>query len=250
MTRPSVTDEMLMAYVDGELTAAGRKSVEKALEDDPSLAEQIAMLEAVRRLSRDAVRSDPAFQPPKGLAKKIERQVARSARESRRAASGNSRGSSFGLPAAFLASIAFAVGLGAGFYGDRLISPGSGGAIALLQDNRVAIALSQVRMGGERILDGTGKFRAIASFRDSEGSFCREFELDTTGGKAIVAVACNSDGNWDTRFATVTEAAGDQQYAPASSMEALSAWLGATSAGAPLSESEEIEALAGLGGKK
>jgi hypothetical protein len=241
---------MLMAYVDGELTAAGRKSVEKAIEEDPSLAEQIAMLEAVRRLSRDAVRSDPAFQPPKGLSKKIERQVARSARAAgRNAGEGSRRAFSFGLQAAFLASIAFAVGLGAGFYGERLVSPGSGGAIALLQDATVAGALSQVRMGGERMLSGTGKFRAIASFRDSEGSFCREFELDTPGGKAIVAVSCHADGRWETRFATLTEAAGDQQYAPASSMEALSTWLGATGAGAPLSDTEENEALAGLGGK-
>ncbi len=249
MTRPSVTDEMLMAYVDGELTAAGRKSVEKAIEDDPALAEQIAMLEAVRRLSRDAVHSDPAFQPPKGLAKKIERQVARSARASRRAASGSGRGSSFGLQAAFFASVAFAVGLGAGFFGDRFLSPGAGSAIALLQDGAVAGALSQVRMGGEQTIAGLGNFRAIASFRDAEGSFCREFELDTIGGKAIVAVACNADGRWDTRFATVADAAGAQQYTPASSMEALTAWLGATGAGAPLSESEEGAVLAGLVGK-
>ena len=249
MTRPSVTDEMLMAYVDGELTAAGRKSVEKALEDDPALVEQIAMLEAVRRLSRDAVRSDQAFQPPQALAKKIERQVARSARASRRAASGSGRSPSFGLQAAFLASVAFAVGLGAGFFGDRVLTPGSGGEIALLQEGAVAGALSQVRMGGERALAGLGNFRAIASFQDAEGSFCREFELDTTGGKAIVAVACSAGGRWDTRFATVADAAGAQQYSPARSMEALTAWLGATGAGAPLSEAEEGAALAGLARK-
>ena len=61
----------------------------------------------------------------------------------------------------------------------------------------------------------------------------------------MIAVACNAAGEWLISFAV--SAPGDAGgYAPASSTEALDAYLSAIEAGEPLSAEEEAAALAGL----
>ncbi|HSO46490.1 MAG TPA: hypothetical protein VLQ68_01045 [Rhizobiaceae bacterium] len=238
----SVTDEMLMAYADGELTAAGRRSVEKALEHDPALARQLAIYAEVGRLSRDAVKEDPAWQPSARLSELVAGRIAASQRAEK---AGKTRGGArIAWPSLAAASL-FLAGLAAGYYGDRFLGEPRSGEIALLQSPDITGALSQVPMGRERRLEKAGEFRAVLSFRNAEGSLCREFELHAASGNAIVAVACNDGGSWQTRFAAQMSAGGGQ-YTPASSMEALSAWLGATGAGAPLSETEEAAALAAI----
>ncbi len=149
----SVTDEMLMAYADGELTAAGRKSVEKALAHDPALARQLAIYAEVGRLSRDAAKQDPAWQPSARLSGLVAGRIAASQKDRKPGKSpGGARIGWYGLAAASL----FLAGLAAGYHGDRFLGAPQGGEIALLQGADITSALSQVPMGGERRLEKDG----------------------------------------------------------------------------------------------
>jgi hypothetical protein len=99
-----------------------------------------------------------------------------------------------------------------------------------------------VPAGQEIALAAGGRFRAIATFRDDNGDLCREFELDSADRSTVVSVACNTAGEWRVSFA-VTAPGDAGGYAPASSTEALDAYLRAIEAGEPLTSEEEAEAL-------
>jgi hypothetical protein len=62
-----------------------------------------------------------------------------------------------------------------------------------------------------------------------------------------VAVACHGGGAWDVPF-TVAAGQADGGYAPASSLEALDAYLAAVGAGPPLEPAAEREALSAVPG--
>ena len=67
--------------------------------------------------------------------------------------------------------------------------------------------------------------------------------MDTAAGSSVVSVACRADGAWSVRFAVVAPVR-DGGYAPASSMEALDAYLASAGAHEPLSPADEAAALA------
>ena len=105
-------------------------------------------------------------------------------------------------------------------------------------DSTIGGALGSVVAGEEVTLAAGDRFRAIATFRDDADNVCREFELDSAGRSTVIAVACNAAGEWRISFAV--SAPGDVGgYAPASSTEALDAYLSAIEAGEPLSAEEE-----------
>jgi hypothetical protein len=117
--------------------------------------------------------------------------------------------------------------------------------LAALEAGGIAGALSRLEAGAsERV--AAGEVSLVASFRTSDGAFCREFEL-AAEGEAVVGIACAEDGSWDLRFAVANGGAGGQDYAPAGALEALDAWLAGIGAGAPLSAEAERAALSDLG---
>ena len=109
----------------------------------------------------------------------------------------------------------------------------------------IVTALGTVASGDEQDLGSEGRFRAIASYRDAGGSLCREFEVDHTDQTTIVAIACRPDTQWEYRF-TVVAGQNNSGYAPASSLEALDAYLTAVGAGEPLSPEAEAATLKSL----
>jgi hypothetical protein len=144
------------------------------------------------------------------------------------------------------ACIAGIIGAGAGLMAGGNALP-EGLQIADVGREPLTAALNEVASGDEATLRGeSARFRAIASFRDAAQNLCREFELDMASGSTLVSVACR-DADWVVRFA-VTTAGNDGGYAPASSSEALEAYLTAIQAGSPLSDTEEKAALKKLGG--
>ena len=86
----------------------------------------------------------------------------------------------------------------------------------------------------------------IASFRDVDDQLCREFEIDRPDRTTFVSVACRAGGTWSVQFTVAAASQNDSGYAPASSLEALDAYLQAVGAGEPLSEAAEKAALDGL----
>ncbi|MGC9419900.1 MAG: anti-sigma factor family protein, partial [Rhodovulum sp.] len=87
-----------------------------------------------------------------------------------------------------------------------------------------------------------GEVEVIASFRNVDGELCREFEHDGPDRVTVVSVACRAVDRWQPRFAVIAGAA-DSDYAPASSLATLDAYLAAIGAGAPMAADEEKKAL-------
>lgn len=253
MNEPMIfDDETLMAFADGELDEATTKAVERALETDDALMMRVAEFMETRAAARDAF--TPAEPVPAELDAAVRGMVERHRAAAQPASNvvslGDARAKRFGfaqrswqLPLA--ASLATAVA--AGFIGYQLGQmPGAapaGSDISGFSSAEIAGVLDSAASGDEvAIADGAGRVRLISSFNEQSGALCREYEVDRSAGASVVAVSCRNDGDWAMRFAVAAPAGGDG-YAPASSLDALEAYLGAIEAGPALTEEEERAAL-------
>jgi len=243
MAQPDPSDETLMAYADGELSADEAARIARLLETDAAAAAKVAAFRQTRARLRAAARSHDAV--PAALRARVEAALA-----GQRAAQPPDAGTVTPLaprrrrqvpaaPAALAASLALAVGLAAGW----LAAPGGDGAagggvvdLAGLED-----ALGRVPSGETAALDG-GEITLVASFRDSAGAFCREAEVARTGRPTVIVVACRgAGGDWQPQLALA--AGGGAGYAPASGTRTLEAFLDSIGAGPPLAPEAEAEAL-------
>jgi anti-sigma factor RsiW len=246
-------DETLMAFADGELDEATTLTVERAMETDDALMMRVAAFmetraaakdtfahadtvpEALEEAVRGMVERHRAAMPP---ASKV---VSLDAARAKRLAFAPS---TWQLPLA--ASLATAIA--AGFIGYQIgQAPGTapaGSDIDGFSSAEIAGVLDSAASGEEvAIADGSGRLRMISSFNDRSGALCREYEVDRSQGASVVAVSCRDEADWAMRFAVAAPAGGDG-YAPASSLDALEAYLGAIEAGPALTADEERAALA------
>ncbi len=247
-------DETLMAYADGLLSSVRATEIETAAASDASLRKRIdVFVETRRRLAAAFGAADPTPMPdgfeariralaaPASARRETEAVVDLAAARAGRAQESVRKGAPwFVVPLA--ASLALVAG---GLLGRLTAVPVQGNPVsplATLASADVSVALSSVPAGERIKLTGGDQFQVVSTFRDGAGSLCREFEIDTATGAATVAVACRADAVWAVQFAAAS-ATGTDGYAPASSMEALDAWLAATGAGAPLDAAAEKTAL-------
>lgn len=244
------SDEILMRFADGELDEATAARLERALAADDALMMRLALFTETRAASKAALQPLLEEPVPEKLRTAVEGMVARKKAVDAAAnlvafpASCASRAVSWRLPLA-ASLVAALVGAAAGFW---IAGPsgtsGTGVQIAGLNGAAISGALAAVPSGQETAI-GADRFRAIATFRDSDQSICREFEIDPKGRDTVIAVACNVDQAWEVHFAVVAPST-DGGYAPASSTEALDAYLAAIDAAEPMTEDAEAEALRAL----
>lgn len=246
------TDEILMAYADGELDPQTAADVRAAESTDETVAGRIALF----RATRQAVAAIPAPPVSDALVEAVRRIAAQAAvqrhdpsvvlladRRTGRDIAGR-QVPLWQLPAA--AAVALAVGLAFGLQRtDRGAESGDEVRVAVLDATGLAAVLAKLPAGESGDLPDGSTLTPVASFTTDTGEFCREFELDRPDAGALVSVACHTGEGWDLRLAVVS-GADDSSYAPASSLEVLDSWMLATGAGAPLSPEEEATALAGL----
>lgn len=255
MTTNEFSDETLMAFADGELDAAAAARVEAAINDDPSLAERVALFIQTRKQVSATLKPLSGEPVPPALEASVRRLIEEArARETASAAENvvafrprtQRPGfvTRYALPlAASLAAIAAgAIGYMAGTGGNP--SSPAGLQVAGLDRPALTRALETVASGEEIDMDGE-RFRAIATFRDDAGTLCREFEVDLSDRNTVVSVACRPENGWNVNFAVVAPGV-DSGYAPASSTESLDAYLVAIGAGAPIGDDEERAALEAL----
>ncbi|MEO3387316.1 hypothetical protein [Mesorhizobium sp. CAU 1741] len=227
-----VSDEMLMAYVDGELDAANATAIERILADDTTLAARAETFRASRRLAREAFGSARDEQVPEFLLKSLLGQ------------SGPATVVPFARPRRWLAALplaaSIAVAFGVGFY----VAGGSGGGDAVDPLGRMAIARalggtisgesSEVALGNERaLLETLGTYRV-------EGGVCRSFDLDGAA-TSLAGVGCDRGGGWTLDVIVARGSGGDGGYVPASeaALGSIDAYLDALEASAPLTPDEE-----------
>lgn len=255
MAKADFSDETLMAFADGELDPAVAEAVEQAIETDEEIARRVEEFMESRDLAKDAFAPLLDRPVPDSLKTAVEDMAHAPAPEADsagekvvafapKAPPENIRPArSWQMPLA--ASIALVIGLAVGYSlnSDQGATGSSELDLAGLSQPHILEALITTPSGTEsRVGEAGDRFRAIASYRDANGTLCREFELDQKNESTIVAVACHPQESWNIRFAVVAGQA-DSGYAPASSLESLDAYLDAVDAGEPLSPAEEKAAL-------
>jgi len=208
----SVSEEKLIAFVDGELSGAELADVERAIASD---AEVRARVEAHQRLRAklsmafDGALSEPvperlraATAAPKAaevvsLADRREQRAKWSFRE-------------FGAMAASLAG-GLIIGLG-------VMSNGNASMIAQTGDGLVARGALAQALDTQLASDDAGAVRIGLSFRDQQGSYCRTFDAQGTAG-----LACNDGDSWNVAMTAASGPTGEvrQASAPAAILAAV-----------------------------
>lgn len=229
----AIDDETLMTLADGEITGQEAARLTALIKADAELAARYALFTHTAERARQATRSDPEAAVSPDLERRI-REMAASAPSEPQNVVPLRRPARQWQPMALAASLALAVGLGAGW----LIAPDAPAPEGPILTADLRDRLGTLPSGAQAGLAGGGQLTIVASFTDGTGAFCREYELVTTRGAGYVNVACRNDGTWDLRFA-MASGAGPEGYAPASGLETLDTFYAASGASQPLDEAEE-----------
>lgn len=247
MSELHLTDEILMAFADGELDEIVTAAVARVMAQDPAVARKIVEFQQSRRLTRSFFANNFAPEVPSELRAAISAQIEAyeavsqcSERpepiESRSAKSSKL----YPMRMALAASLA-AVTVAAGYFFIGQQSQPEAGRLAQLEDPLVRQELSRLESGREVELP-VGRLRVISTYRLANESLCREFRLHSRSSTTH-AVACRAD-DWNVTFALAAPAQ-DAEYMPSSGGDLVDTYLGNLGAGAPLKGEEETKALAG-----
>ena len=227
-----LSEERLVAYLDGELEPCAARRVERALAGDPEARRRL------RRLESSAAAIKKAYQAPmqepvpehlmdtvlgerRGDAAVVDLGAARARRTGwsvRRMA----------LPLA--ASVALAVGLVSGLQigGDR--DAGLAGGLGRIAHTGALATDGPLHAALETAVSGALVSRAgpdgrqievtpIMSFQDRSGRFCREYRLSVAGAggaDGAVGLACRADGLWHGEAVVAAKVGDGDAYRPAS----------------------------------
>ncbi|PXW80258.1 hypothetical protein BZA02_106220 [Ruegeria sp. P4] len=247
MNQDHIPDEVLMAYADGELPADEAATLEARLSEDADLAARVRVFSASAAALQGLKHADTSAAMPAGLEQALRARVASAAADAPAmvAADPVPAGNVVAFPqrrvplwtGALAATVALAVGLGAGLLAGKGTGP-SGGA------DPVFAALDSLPSGEVTTLaDGT-ELRMVASFNSSDGALCREYEKIGQNATGQLTVACRDQGAWVPQL--VVALGGAEGYAPASAPELLDLYYMQSEAGSVLPPEEERAALAAL----
>jgi hypothetical protein len=251
MDRTEMTDELIMAYADGELGEREARQVELAAAADPEVQRKLNRFTETAQRLRTAANDLPPVSDD--LAQRVARMLDEDGQQNEAGVEENviafkPKTWARYWPSAIAASITLAVGLAAGV----ALAP-SGNApvdapigVAALADPEIANVLSTLESGGSTVLASGATLNVIASFMDADSVLCREFDYETTNGQSVVSVACQEGADWHPRIAIASSAETPGTYAPASSLDALEAWLSSSGLSHPLSKEDERKVLHAL----
>lgn len=247
MSQLHLSDEILMAFADGELEEPTAAAVVRAMAEDATVAKRILGFQQSRRLTRSAYSTALMPDVPPELRAAVLAQV-----KSYEAASESKAPSDIKPPqnewlrrkrpfmqmalAASITAIALALGYFMGWQG----KPGPDGLIAQLDSPLIRQELNRSASGKDVELP-FGRLRVISSYRLPNGSLCREFRLQSST-RSAEAVACRN-GEWNATFA-LASAVNNAEYTPSGGGDPVAAYLQSIGAGQPLVDEAEARALA------
>jgi hypothetical protein len=199
-----VSDEELMAYVDGELEPPDRARVEAAAARDARVAQRLERAQRMQSLLSQAFPL-PSQQenPSAGLSAAIDKLAANPPAPSEKVTAFAGRRAA-PRPAlrnwALAASVVFAVAGGMFFWNAaredaaHLVVENDAGIIA--PNNPLFAALEGASSATTYDAGGSGdSVRPILTFAANDGRFCREFEV-RSGEATSVGLACRGDSQW------------------------------------------------------
>lgn len=211
------TDEILSAFIDGELPPEEMDEVAREIDKSAALAARVEALKKADRAVAGAYRTIDEEPMPQGvldlLAAKNRAPVSNVVAMPRRHAGGGARY----WPTALAASLALAAGLGLG------LQFSAGGALiagTIEKGNPLYAALETTPSAETVTIDGRrgATITPVLSFRSQTGDICREFSL-SSGDRANRAVACRGENAWTVEFAVAAalQATDSGAYSTASS---------------------------------
>lgn len=244
----SIPEELLTAYVDGELDPAARARVEAAIAADPELARRMEKHEALR-VRLGAVHADVLHEPvPERLLA-----AARSASTAPRAATvtdiSRARADSRWRPtrpwvqrwAAIAAGVALVAFIGYQVLGTLDLSPITRRGGHLVAQRSLDRALSNL-LASDQTADAP--VRIGVSFKAKSGEYCRTFVLQD--GDPLGGLACREGDEWRVRVLARAERApagnGDYRQAATEIPPAVRSAAEAQIAGEPLDGAAEAGA--------
>lgn len=207
-----ISDELLMAYVDGELEPAEAVRVEQALSADPDLRARLQPF-VVTRQELARLFNEPMNAPiPAHLIKAIERAPVGSAGAT--AAPGASGllvslkdfvagFMAMPMPVRFAGALALGTVIGWAAFSDARVK-GSTSEIAmtngaLVASNALQNALES-RLSAHPVPSGAGAVSVDQSFETKSGGFCRTFKIEATAAVPYMGLGCRTaDGAWEIR---------------------------------------------------
>jgi hypothetical protein len=241
-----ITDEVLVAYVDGELEAGQRALVSATLRRDAALGRRAKEMRLSRDLLREAFPLQPAARVPERIVVAEKRLAAACVQRLRRARPAFAFRWRDAAAAGLICVLAFAAYLG--------LHPAR-------EPTRQVTTLAQIDPGNplHQVLESSpsaqlvqvsgddAAVRAILTFRAKDGRFCREFEILATSG-ASTGIACREQGEWHVEVLLSADAAppNSNYYTPAAGSDdaALAEVVERLMHGEPLGVEEEAHALA------
>ncbi|SFV10816.1 hypothetical protein [Pseudoduganella namucuonensis] len=233
----SFSDDILMAYADGELDQATRLALEAAMRRDAVLARRVAQYQARRRMAAPRRAATVVQLADVRATRAATQQAARKARKLRWS------WMEWGALAGVLV-----LGLAAGRYllGDWQADQQSPASLAwrdgaLVAQGRLALALDQAP-GGTAGVYGGG-VRIAASFVATDGGYCRSFTA-SGGAQDMAGLACRSGGVWKLPvWQQVARPAGGARPAGVDVPAAVQAVVEQRSAGQLLDAAAEQDAM-------
>jgi len=229
------TNEMLMAFADGELEGPERAAVEAAMAADPEVARAVERHRALRArlaVAWDDVMAEPV---PARLAAALAAPAAVPAApvvdlSSRRAPR------RFGPPVWLAAAASLVVGVSVGLFVLRGPQSPFGTEDGVLVAQGVLAQALDHRLAAE---GATAGVRLGLSFRDRQGAYCRTFSLED--GVPLAGLACRGGEGWQLRVLAASEPAGELRTAAAMPQAVLTT-VNAAIAGEPLDARAEAAA--------
>jgi len=241
-----IDDDTLMSLADGEITGPKAEALLAQIVTDKALAARYALFVETAQLAQQAMQDNPDAQVSEALIARVRAMGEASAPPEAsnvvplRTAPAPAAPPASRLrwqPMALAASLALAVGIGAGL----LLSRGAETPLGAPFSTALSERLDSLPSGNAAQLSDGTTLTVVSSFTDAAGQFCREYEATTPERGGYVAVACRDDAGWQLQFAIAQagEVGGDTGYTPASALEALDAFFTATGAGQPMTTDEE-----------
>lgn len=191
-----VTDELLMAFADGELDAAERSRLERALADNPALRARLRIFEHTGRSLGEAFETASRPIPAFLLDERRERSIFHDAADGMLSAiqrwfATPARGLAFAAVALLIGFSAAMFWQGAWRQSGAVIYAENG---LLRAGGALQTALEATPSQGFDAQQGGGAVAVVQSFVDLEGHFCREYLTRPASGHGV---ACRAgDGRW------------------------------------------------------
>lgn len=215
-TSKPIDDELLMAFIDGELTPEEQSRIEQAVSEDPQLAARAEVLAETRRLAQEAFSAVLNEPVPDKLLDMLPVDDA----EVVDLVSRRDRVSAY-MPMGIAASLALVVGL---LVGSQFPDKHADTHALLLADagyinssNPLYSALEEMPSHSSFATEHGDIIVPLLTFRANDGRYCREFEINAERTVSI-GVACRLNEAWQLEVLLAGDGrpSGVSDYQPAS----------------------------------